>query len=49
MLQVEESEDNEAGVGGWAREHPHISRVRGDGIGGLQRGNWERKKQIKCK
>jgi hypothetical protein len=23
-------------------EHPHRSRVREDGIGGFQRGNWER-------
>jgi hypothetical protein len=30
------------GVGGWVVEHHHRSRVRGDGIGGLQRGNQER-------
>jgi hypothetical protein len=29
-------------VGGWVVECPHRSRVRGDGIGDLQRGNWER-------
>ena len=31
------------------REHPHRSRVRGDGIGGLQRGNQERGQHLKCK
>jgi hypothetical protein len=40
-------------------EHTHRSRVKGDGIGGLQRGNWEslkselikypiKSQQIKC-
>jgi hypothetical protein len=29
-------------VGGWVVEHPCRSRVRGYGIGGLQRGNRER-------
>jgi hypothetical protein len=29
-------------LGGWMEEPPHRSRVRGNGIGGLQRGNWER-------
>jgi hypothetical protein len=27
------------GVGRWEGEDPHSSRVRGDGIGELQRGN----------
>ena len=30
------------GRNGWVGEHTHRSRVREDGIGGLQRGNWER-------
>jgi hypothetical protein len=30
------------GVGGWVGEHPHRSRGREDGIGGLQKGNQER-------
>jgi hypothetical protein len=36
-------------VGGWLGEHPHRSRVSGDGIGGLQRGNQEREEHLKCK
>jgi hypothetical protein len=28
-------------VRGWVGEHPYRSRVRGNWIGGLQRGNWE--------
>jgi hypothetical protein len=28
------------GVGGWVGRHPH--RSRGDPIGGLRRGNWDR-------
>ena len=35
---VGECQDREAGVGGWVREHPHRSRGRGDGIGGIQEG-----------
>jgi hypothetical protein len=30
-------------------EDPHKIRVRGDGIWGLQRGNWEKGKHLKCK
>jgi hypothetical protein len=29
-------------VSGWVGEHPHRSLVRGDAIGGLQRGNQKR-------
>ena len=34
----------EAGMGRWVEEHPHRIRVRSerDGIGNLQRRNWER-------
>jgi hypothetical protein len=32
-------EGAEMGVGRWVEEHPHRSRGRGDGIGGLQ--EWE--------
>jgi hypothetical protein len=36
-------------VGRWVGEHPHRSRVRGDGIRGLQKGNQERRKLLKYK
>ena len=29
-------------MGRWVGEHPYISKVIGDGIGGLQRGSQER-------
>ena len=38
---VGECKVREAGVRGWVGEHPYRSRVRGNWIGGLQRGNWE--------
>jgi hypothetical protein len=28
-------------MGRWVGGHPHRNRLRRDGIGGLQRGNWE--------
>jgi hypothetical protein len=31
-------EGREAGVGGWVEEHPHRSRGRGYGVGGLPGG-----------
>jgi hypothetical protein len=36
-------------VGEWVGKHPHRSRVRGNGIGGLQRGNQELGQYLKCK
>jgi hypothetical protein len=36
-------------VGGWVGEHPHRGRGRGDGIGGFQRGDLERRKHWTCK
>jgi hypothetical protein len=41
MPQCRGIEGREAEVGGWVKEHRHRSRRRGNGIGGLQRGNWE--------
>jgi hypothetical protein len=36
-------EGGEVGVGVWVEDHHHKSRVREDGIGGLQEGgNWEK-------
>ena len=46
---LEECLGAEAGVGRWVGEHPHRSRVRGDGIVDLQRGNSERGQNLKCK
>jgi hypothetical protein len=40
-LSIGEYLGGDAGVGGWAREHPHRSRWREDEIGGLWRGNQE--------
>ena len=38
------------GWSGWEMEgYPHRSRVWEDGIGGFQRGNWERGYHLKCK
>jgi hypothetical protein len=43
MPQCRGIEGREVGVGGWVEEHPHRSRGREDGIGGLWEGrNWER-------
>ena len=42
MPSVRECQGGEMGVGGWVGEHPHRGRGSGDGIGVLQRGNWER-------
>jgi hypothetical protein len=39
---VGECQDGEAEEGGWMEEHPHRNRGRGDGIGDLWKGNWER-------
>jgi hypothetical protein len=33
----------------WVRGRSHRGRVRGDGIGGFQKGNLERGKHLKCK
>ena len=46
---VEECLGAEAGVGRWVGEHLHRSRVRGDVIVDLQRGNSERGQNLKCK
>jgi hypothetical protein len=35
--RVGECQVDEVGVGGWVEEHPHRSRGREDGIGGLRR------------
>ena len=37
-----QSRGSKGGVGKWVGEHPHRSRVKGDGIGVLQRRNRER-------
>ena len=39
---VGECEGGKLGVGVWAGEPPYRSRGRGEGVGGLQRGNRER-------
>ena len=39
---IGEFEVGEAGMGRRVEEHPHRSRGRGNGIGSLWRGNWER-------
>ena len=46
---VDECLGAEARVGMWVGEHPHRSRVRGDGIVDLQKGNSERGQNLKCK
>jgi hypothetical protein len=45
---VEECQGRKTGVDG-AGEHPHRGRRKGNGIGGLQRGDLERGKPSKCK
>ena len=43
MTQCRGIEGGKVEVGGWVEEHPHRSRGREDGIGGLWEGrNWER-------
>ena len=37
MLQCRGIEGGEMGTGGWVEKHPHRSRGRGVGIGGLLR------------
>ena len=39
----------EDGSGEWVGKNVHRGRRRGDGIGGLQRGDLERGKHLKCK
>ena len=38
MPQCRGTEGREVGVGGWVEEHPHRSRERENGIGGLGGG-----------